>query len=341
MTSNQSSTFKFKVLLPMQVSLPEHPEHSVNREAFFEWLWNRFGSIGLVGVHEGTLLSEQAAEQGFETDSWTVDSGEAPRERDWVSRQEQAQAELFFTSQEEAAQAARILTTLRDLQVGEIEEQKAQDWDAEWKASFLNAGAGVEVPPFWRVVPPWVDEAQDRKVKTEKWIRINPGAGFGTGTHETTQLCMQAIGECSQRVSLQGQRTLDFGSGSGILSVALALAGAKSVDAVEIDPLAIDNAKENAELNGVEKQIQFSQALSNETQNYRYVIANILKPVLLEFAERLVDRLQPGGVLILSGLIEKDVEPVTAKYSKLLGAPATRIYEKGDWRALSFVKKAV
>jgi ribosomal protein L11 methyltransferase len=319
----------------------QSPPRSLNREEFFSWLWQELSTAGLVGVHEGTVLSEEAAEKGFETDSWTLDSAQAPATRDWVGNQEFLDADLYFASQEEASSASGDLSKIKGLSIKGIREQEPQDWDAEWKASFLNAGNGVPILPFWRVVPPWVTF----EPKGEKFIKINPGAGFGTGTHETTQLCLQALGEYSVKVPLTDQQVLDFGSGSGILSIAMAILGGR-VDAVEVDSLAIDNSVENAQLNEVREQIVFAQVLHpvsadsvpQELLTYRYVVANILRPVLLEFAPQLVDRLQSGGVLVLSGLIESDVASVVERYSKLLGVPVTQTYSLGEWRALVFLR---
>jgi ribosomal protein L11 methyltransferase len=331
-----ASTYIIAVSVPKRVQVPDHG--SLAREDFFSWLWKTFSDSGLVGVHEGTLLSEEAAEKGFETNAWMVDSAEAPESRDWVAEQELENADLYFDSEAEAKSAATILSAIQGLQISGVREQKPQDWDADWKASFLNAGAGVPIAPFWRVVPPWVK----MDPKAEKFIKINPGAGFGTGTHETTQLCLQAIGEYSKKISIDGQQTLDFGSGSGILAVAMAILGAR-VDAVEVDSLAIDNSIENSQLNEVREKIYFTQALSalgseNSVRDYRFVVANILRPVLLEFASSLVERLQPGGVLILSGLIEQDVAPVVKAYSALLGKAVEQVYQLGEWRALVFLK---
>lgn len=330
-----SDTYKFTVQVPSHVSLPDDLG-KVDRAEFFDWLWGRFSEEGLVGVHEGTLLSEEAAEQGLETDSWTVDSGEAPRERDWVGQQEEGQAELYFSTQKEAETAFAFLKQIPELKLSPVELQKDEDWDANWKASFLNEGKGVPVAPFWKIVPPWVKDEDFSK--HEKLIRINPGAGFGTGTHETTQLCLQAIGEYSEKRPVQGTHALDFGSGSGILSISLAQLGA-SVDAVEIDELAIDNACENASLNQVKDQIVFSKELKKNSGKYPWVIANILRPVLLEFSEKLVDCLALDGILILSGLIESDVPSVIQAYSQLLRTPVAQVYEKGEWRALVFVRQ--
>jgi ribosomal protein L11 methyltransferase len=333
MTTDNPSTFKFSILVPRYVSLPDEGGIEIDRDTFYEWLWTRFMEQGLVGVHEGTLLSDEAFSQGLEKDAWTVDSAEAPRDRDWVGSQDEVRGDLFFSDASAAEKVALLLKGIPELQVGDVIEQKPQDWDAEWKASFLNSGSGVPVAPFWRVVPPWFNSAQD---VTERLIKINPGAGFGTGTHETTQICLEAIGNLSQKTQLNGCRALDFGSGSGILSIALALLGAE-VDAVELDPLAIDNARENIALNGVLDKVRLSQALAAETQGYQVIVANILKPVLLEFAEPLKKLLLPGGVLILSGLIEKDVQVVLEQYSNILGMQLSQVVEKGDWRGIVLI----
>lgn len=323
-----ASTFRLKIKVLQRVEIQGR---QFDREDFFGWLWDAYGSRGLLGVHEGTLLSEEAAEQGFETESFTIDAAEAPRERDWIKSQKEAEAELFFASEAEA-RAAR--DELQDaVNVGEVFEQKAEDWDASWKASFLNASDGVFIPPFWRILPAWVERELPAG---ERALRINPGAGFGTGTHETTQLCLQAIGEFAASRGgaglLAGTRVLDFGSGSGILAIGAALLGA-SVDAVEIDELAIDNALENARINSVESRIQYSRSLGGAPGQYPLVIANILRPVLVEFAPELVRRLAPGGCLILSGLVAGDVPEIERVYSELLGRKP-RISERGEWRGV-------
>lgn len=332
-----ASSFKIQVGVPKRVLVEGR---ALEREDFFSWIWSEYSERGLQGVHEGTLLSTEAAEQGFETDSWTLDAAEAPRERDWVSSQSIEKAELYFESLETALAARDELRAIAGVEVGEPVEQKQEDWDAQWKASFLNAADGVPVPPFWRILPPWVTGEEAKLQKTEVPLRINPGAGFGTGTHETTQLCLRAIGESAQLRSLKGARVLDFGSGSGILAIGAALLGAR-VDAVEIDPLAIDNARENARINQVESRIEYAlrlEELQDPPVAYQMVIANILRPVLLQFAEELVKRMDSRATLVLSGLIEKDTAEVSRRYSELLGfAPETRFLN--EWWSLVWKRK--
>ncbi|MBI2712533.1 MAG: 50S ribosomal protein L11 methyltransferase [Bdellovibrio sp.] len=327
-------TYRFSIWIPLKIQIPELG--LVSREEFFDWLWSSFGSEGLEGIHEGTLLSEEAAESGLETDSWLLDAAQAPASRDWIGQQENTEASLYFSEAVRAEKVRDCLKKLSDLKIGPVEEVPDQDWNAEWKASFLSAEEGIEIPPIWRIFPPW-KEAKDVQLKNhERFLKVNPGAGFGTGTHETTQLCLRAIGEWGMGVKDGASPfTLDFGSGSGILAIGLALLGAK-VDAVEVDSLAIDNARENAALNGVEDRIEYFQSLPQRSDQYDLIVANILKPILIENARLLTDRLSKSGVLILSGLIEKDVRDISEIYSSFLGGEAPEIRNLGEWYSVRF-----
>lgn len=323
---SQPSTFRIQLSVPRVVKIEGR---SFEREDFYGWLWDRFTAKGLVGVHEGTVLSDEAAEQGFETESFTIDAAEAPRERDWIGAQKEAHVELYFSSRAEAETAHGELKTWAR---GPVYEQKAEDWDAEWKKSFLNASEGVFIEPFWRILPAWVERGVPAG---ERALRINPGAGFGTGTHETTQLCLRAIGEFAVSRGaglLSGSEVLDFGSGSGILAIGAALLGAQ-VKAVEIDELAIDNALENARINGIEKRIVYSKTMDDAPGPYPLVIANILRPVLIQFAPELVKRIAPGGRLILSGLVQGDVAEIDRVFSALIGSKP-EVSSRGEWRGI-------
>jgi ribosomal protein L11 methyltransferase len=335
-SGSHGSTFVLKALLPRQVRCEGR---IVDREEFFDFLWAVFGQEdgGLLGVHEGTLLCEQAVELGLETESWTVDSGEAPRERDWMGHQSESEVELYFATDALARAALERLSS--DTPAVRFEgpfEQKNQDWDAEWKASWK----GVDLGEHWSVVPPW-DEFKSQGEHIS--LKLNPGAGFGTGTHETTQLCLHLLSEAARTLNpaarpeerLKGVRVLDFGSGSGILAIGAARMGAE-VDAVEIDPLAIDNAHENAALNGVDSRIRYHLSLETlePRSQYGIVLANILRPVLVEFSARLAARMESSATLILSGLIEPDVSIIDSVYSRALGLPPTEVRSLNEWRAM-------
>lgn len=163
-------------------------------------------------------------------------------------------------------------------------------------------------------------------------ILLAPGEGWGTGSHETTQLCLQAIGLLFPW--RKGPfRMLDFGSGSGLLAIAAAQLGA-SVAAVEIDEAGIAHARENARINGVENSIRFSRMIESPPGSCDLVAANILRPILLEFASVLVGPLKTGGMLVLSGLVATDLPEVSVRYSALLGGREPEIFQRGEWRAL-------
>lgn len=327
---SRSATFVVRIEIPRETK-------QGSREAYYTWLWSRLGeSGGLLGIYEGTVLSEQAAEQGFETESFTIDAAEAPRERDWIGSQKTVEASLYFESREQAEAAVAYLKQQGDVKVfNDVAEQPEQDWDREWKASFLNTPDGVRVPPDWRILPPWVTAEEAGLESGELALRINPGAGFGTGTHETTQLCLEAIGALVPRGAGE-RKVLDFGSGSGILSIGAALRGAR-VWAVEIDPLANDNAADNAQLNGVTDRIQIRERfeeMEGAPARFDLVVANILRPVLEAFAGALVSRMREGGGLVLSGLVAEDLERIIRCYSPLLPGRTPRTLAKGEWRCI-------
>jgi len=315
--SQGASTYRLRIYLPAE-----------KREAFFDWAWTH--TSGLLGVHEGTLLAEQAHRLGFETEAWVLDKAIAPENRDWIRELKMSEVELYFANESDAQAALKLVShAYEGVKADPIEEQKARDWDAEWKASFK----GAVVPPYWQVLPPW-EKPIDPALRV---IRLTPGAGFGTGTHETTQLCLTAIGDWVNAVgSLKGRRVLDFGSGSGILAIAAALLGAE-VDAVEIDPLAIENARHNAEMNQVQDRIRFRTELPSTDTSYDLIIANILKPVLLEFGATLVQHLKASACcLVLSGLVENDVGELERSFGHWLESrkASFRRGASGEWRSL-------
>ncbi len=274
------------------------------------------------GVNEGTVLSEEAHELGLETESWVIDPGMAPHLRDWVaSARTKGIVEFYFSSETDAREFSASLVAEGHKAI--VDEIPDQDWNAEWKKSFV----GIDVPPFFSVVPPWRKEDPSFKPDYEV-LWINPGAGFGTGTHETTRGCLEFLGH---HADLKGKRVLDFGSGSGILAIAAAKRGAEVI-AVEIDPLANDNARENSKLNGVEKLVTIQENLPGG--KFDIILANILRPILEDFSERLCGLIAPHGVFIFSGLIEPDVEKVFAAYRKHVSILKTETKALNEWRAV-------
>ena len=165
-------------------------------------------------------------------------------------------------------------------------------------------------------------------------ITIAPGKGFGDGRHETTQLCLLAIGYLL-RSQIAPKRMLDFGAGNGILGIAAALTGAK-VECVEIDEFALDEARRNAALNRVLSAFEFRTTLSVAPITFELIAANILLKVLIDFAEQLTQRLATNGYLVLSGLTATDVPSLLGKYRSLLPQHGPTVFERGEWRAVLF-----
>lgn len=300
------------------------------REPFFSLLWGWLEDFGLCGILEGAVDPPKLGEG---TDAWVIDSGKAPLGRDWVSDETLASSVLYFSDQKGAEDALEFLKqTFSNLTCSPVELQPDEDWNAKWKASFQ----GILISDLWEVCPPWKDP---QLTDPSRVIRVNPGAGFGTGTHETTQLCLEALGECGD---LSEESVLDFGSGSGILSIAAAKKKARVVG-VEIDELAIDNAYENLKLNLLSDEVQFRKEFPSDSR-FSMVVANILRPVLVEYASRILARLSssPRAVL-LSGLLEKDLPEILALYQKPLCDQYGLVMETrslNEWRLVYFHRKA-
>lgn len=155
-------------------------------------------------------------------------------------------------------------------------------------------------------------------------VRLEPGLGFGTGEHPTTSMCLTWLANNP----LQGLNVLDFGTGSGILAIATKKLGAQRVDAVDIDPLALQTARDNARYNDVEVSVM--EQLS-PTRRYDLIVANILLNTIVEFASILTTHLNPGGVILLTGLLPSQIEQVKSTY---VNVKFDAVYHREEWRLL-------
>ena len=185
----------------------------------------------------------------------------------------------------------------------EIEGTKTEDWANAWKQYFhtMEIGERILVKPYWEEI----EKPQDRVV-----FSINPGMSFGTGSHETTQLCLTQLEKYITPDSLM----LDLGCGSGILSVVSLLLGAKKAVAVDIDPNCIDTAYENADMNGISRD-RYKVISGNvvtdpdvkaiiSEHRYDVVAANIVADVIIGLAPAARLYMKEGGVFITSGIID-------------------------------------
>lgn len=203
-----------------------------------------------------------------------------------------------------------------------------QDWAEGWKQHFqaTRIGARLVIKPSWEEF-----SGQDGDVV----VTLDPGMAFGTGTHGTTRLCLETLaalfdgGEAIHHV-------LDVGTGSGILAIAAAALGAERVVACDIDPIACETARENCVLNDVIDRVEVTDRLLEElTGTYDVVLANILAEENIRLAQALIDRVRPGGVLILSGILEEKVSLVTTAFSTL-GLNAPDLFYDEEWACIQY-----
>ena len=207
--------------------------------------------------------------------------------------------------------------SLVDLKVREVADR---DWLAEWKKDWQP----VEVGRFI-IAPPWSEIAS---ASGRILIRIEPGMAFGTGTHETTRLCLKAI----ERY-FRGGSFLDVGTGTGILAIAAAkMFPDARIEAVDTDAAAVEIARENARLNGVGDQIDFrAGSIDEQTQSADLVCANLTAPVIVDLLPSLLGA--SCGRLILSGILDSQLELVQSRLLEL-GADGFENDSDGEWVAL-------
>ncbi|MET3447344.1 50S ribosomal protein L11 methyltransferase [Ralstonia pickettii] len=221
-----------------------------------------------------------------------------------------------------AAAANEInLSPLPAYTVREVEEQ---DWVRVTQSQFEPIHIGEHI---W-VVPSWHDAPEPDAVVLE----LDPGLAFGTGSHPTTRLCMEWLEQHVQ----PGERTLDYGCGSGILAIVAKKLGAGETVGVDIDPNAVEASRYNAERNRVEATFALPDDAPEGT--FDLVVANILSNPLKLMAAMLCARVRPGGRLILSGVLERQAEEVAAAYASAI--PLTVWRARDGWVCLHGVKPA-
>lgn len=215
------------------------------------------------------------------------------------------------------------LATISPLKEKYVEEE---DWQNAWKEHFhpLRIGRHLVICPTWRTV---------ETSESDILIHLDPGMAFGTGHHPTTRTCMEIL----ERETKPGDRILDVGCGSGILSVVAVKVGATSALGLEIDPVAARAGEENVRINGIEDKVQIVQGTLPsplaEARSFDIVAANISAKVVTNLAQHLIDSVAIGGKLIAGGIIEPHVEDVT-KALNAVGASIDETFIDGDWVTL-------
>lgn len=225
-------------------------------------------------------------------------------------------------------QMAELKQLLPDFDLGSLQLDTVnvhdQDWSEVWKRFYkpFRAGRRLVVKPTWELY-----DAQPNDLV----IEIDPGMAFGSGTHETTGMCMELLEDAMK----PGDRVMDVGTGSGILAIGAAMLGATDVLAVDIDPSAVKVARENIEHNGLQDRIKAVEGnlLEGIDGQCELCVANIIADVICMFAQPLNAHIVPGGLFICSGIIkerEQDVvDALTAADYTIL-----EIRRKGEWVAM-------
>ncbi len=209
----------------------------------------------------------------------------------------------LFATEALAREAAAVLAAqdffagCRTLGVADVPEQ---DWVRLTQSQF----APVEITPEFWIVPTW----HEPPVQARQVIRLDPGLAFGTGTHPTTRMCLRWIATNPPA----GQRVLDYGCGSGILAIGAVKYGALQVDAVDIDEAAVQSTRLNAEANAVQLRTGLPDAAQGR---YQTVLANILATPLKVLAPLLCHHVEPGGALVLAGILERQAEELKEAYA--------------------------
>lgn len=205
-----------------------------------------------------------------------------------------------------------------------IEEKacKNSEWENNWKKYFKPMPVGEKL----LICPVWEDEfdAQGRAV-----LHLEPGLAFGSGTHDTTRLCLEAL----EKYAGSGKTVLDVGCGSGILSIAAMLLGCESAQGVDIDALAVKTAAENAVGNGFnEPQVKYVQGNLTDKINGKFdiILANIVADIVIRLCEDVKKYMNPGAVFITSGIILPREDEVLAAFERC-GLTVTERRESGGW----------
>lgn len=242
------------------------------------------------------------------------------------------------TAQEVSERIREELDGLRRfMEIGEgtitIEETEDIDWINNWKEYFHQFTIDDIL-----VIPSWEQVREQDKDKIV--LHIDPGTAFGTGMHDTTQLCIRQL----RKFTTQETKLLDIGTGSGILSILSLMFGAKKAVGTDLDPCAVDAVKDNMEANGISQdafQMMIGNIITDKVvqdavgyECYDIVVANILAEVLQLLTPVVVQHLKPGGIYITSGIIDEK-ETVVRKAIEEAGLQILEVTYQGEWVSIT------
>lgn len=297
---------------------------------------------------EGAQIEDKVPLTAWEKEQMFVDIAPVAGEDDGIAYlsffvEEKEDGSLILNGEPTDADAVlkQVKQEIEDLRmfmdIGEgsvsVDETEDIDWINNWKKFFHQFYIDdLLVIPSWEEVK---EEDRDKKI-----LHIDPGTAFGTGMHDTTQLCIRQI----KKFLTPETTLLDVGSGSGILAILALMYGAGKAVGTDLDPCAVEAVRQNMEANGI-RQEDFTMMTGNiitekEVQDkvgylcYDIVVANILANVLVELTPVIVAQLKPGGVYITSGIIE-DKEECVAEAVRAAGLEIIEVARQGEWVSIT------
>ncbi len=268
--------------------------------------------------HQGVSIEQT----GIPPDTW--DESEIPPPQQVMLRAYIPDDEGIETTKAELEAALGHMRLMYPMPQPVYRRLNAEDWAEAWKAHYqpLRIGQRLLIRPLWIDVEPAPGDIE---------IALDPGMAFGTGTHPTTQLCLEAL----ERHSRPALDVLDLGSGSGILAIAAAKLGARKVLALDIDPVAAAATADNARANGVGDKIIAEcgglETVLPSARRFDLAVVNILARVIMQLTEAgLGEIVRPGGAAIFSGIIDTQLAEVEAALRRTGLQPYAR-HQRGDW----------
>lgn len=246
-----------------------------------------------------------------------------------------AETSFLLETVEEIKLAINNLTNF-DIDLGHnvitVQEVDEEDWATAWKKYYHP----VKISNRFTIVPTWED--YDRVNTDELIIELDPGMAFGTGTHPTTVMCLQALEKTVQPAST----VIDVGTGSGVLSIGAAKLGATKVHALDLDEVAVRSAIENITLNKVDDVVQVTHGnlLDNVDEQADIVVANILAEIIMTFTDDAFKIVKDGGLFITSGIIATKKEDVKESLLQA-GFEIEEVMMMEDWVTIISRKPAI
>ncbi len=281
-----------------------------------EWIVIEVGTLGKYVDLVGEVLAAYGC-SGTVVDEQQLDTFVVPDKE--LEPEESFTLKAYFPA---ASDVPELLLQLQDafaalpiladceIQLASGGSVRMEDWAEDWKQNFstFHIGKSLVVRPSWETYTPQAAETV---------IEIDPGMAFGTGTHGTTQLCLEMIAELLA-LPEPPQNMLDVGTGSGILALGAAALGCKKVVATDIDEVACRVAHENIEKNGYAGQINVSaEPLETLSGNFDLIVANIMAEENIRLRQAFMDHLSPQGYLVLSGILQEKGSLVRAGFGDL------------------------